>query len=210
MPKISPERKESRRRQILEAAQQLFSRNGFHQTGMAEIVAASRLSRGAVYGYFDSKDEIIEALADDRHAHESVLNEVAASRAEPLMALRALVSAYAQDIADPHGASRRRVGVHGWAEALRNERVRHRIVEGTDAPRALIGSLVARAQREGAMRSDIEPDAVARSLIALFQGFVLQETRRETFDTASCLMVIDHMLDGLSLKGRGVDEGAET
>jgi AcrR family transcriptional regulator len=210
MPKISSERKEARRRQILEAAQQLFSSNGFHQTGMTEIVAASGLSRGAVYGYFDSKDEIIEALADDRHSRESALSEVASLRAEPLVALRALVRTFAQDIGDPNGVSRRRVGVHGWAEALRNERVRHRIIEGTDAPRALIRGLVERAQRDGSIRSDLDPDAVARSLIALFQGFVLQETRGESFDIASCLTVVDQMLDGLLLKGPGASRGGGT
>jgi AcrR family transcriptional regulator len=66
MPKISELRRESRREQILEAALACFSENGFHQTGMADIVRRSGMSHGAVYVYFSSKDDIIEALADDR------------------------------------------------------------------------------------------------------------------------------------------------
>ena len=66
MPKISQSRREARRRDILEAALARFAENGFQPTGMADIVRRSGMSYGAVYGYFHSKDDIIEALADDR------------------------------------------------------------------------------------------------------------------------------------------------
>ena len=72
MPKISEMRRESRREQILQAALACFSEDGFHQTGMADIVRRSGMSHAAVYGYFQSKDEIIEALADDRHQGEAI------------------------------------------------------------------------------------------------------------------------------------------
>ena len=77
MPKISDKKREDRRQQILEAALACFSEDGFHQTGMADIVKRSGLSHGAVYLYFQSKDDLIEALADDRHRREAVLNSVA-------------------------------------------------------------------------------------------------------------------------------------
>ena len=121
MPRISAQRRDARRQQILDAALALFSENGFHQTGMAEIVAATRLSRGAVYLYFSSKDEIIEALADDRHASEALINLAAAQETDALAALRSLVAAYARALVEPGAQARRRVSVHGWAEALRNE-----------------------------------------------------------------------------------------
>lgn len=198
MPRISAARKDERRRQILDAALALFARDGFHQTGMADIVAASGLSRGAVYLYFASKDELIEALADDRHAAEALLNAAAAGRADPLAALRALAATYARALADADGAPRRRVSVHGWAEALRNDRVKARIVEGVDMPRRLIAGLVGRAQAAGRLAGDLDPDAVARALIAVFQGFVLQASWGEPLDVAACLTAVDRMIDGLA------------
>src|SRR5580698_7659121 len=74
MPKISDKQREGRRQQILEAALACFAEDGFHQTGMADIVKRSGLSHGAVYLYFQSKDDLIEALADDRHRREAILN----------------------------------------------------------------------------------------------------------------------------------------
>jgi AcrR family transcriptional regulator len=197
LPKISEVRRESRRQEILEAALACFSENGFHQTGIADIVRRSGMSHGAVYGYFQSKDDIIEALADDRHRSEAILNAVAEKTADPIEALHALVRAYAHWLIDPAGEPRRRVGVHGWAEALRSRRVHARVVEGIDIPRSLIVGLVERAQRIGRLSSDLSADAIARSFIALFQGLVLQVTWGEDIDVDSCLAVIDRMLQGL-------------
>src|SRR5271156_6727715 len=107
LPKISEMRRESRRQQILQAALACFSENGFHQTGMADIVRRSGMSHGAVYVYFGSKDDIIEALADDRHQNEAILNAVAQKAKDPIEALRTLVRAYAGWLIDPAGTPRR-------------------------------------------------------------------------------------------------------
>jgi AcrR family transcriptional regulator len=201
LPKISEKRRQSRRREVLDAALACFSENGFHQTGMADIVARSGMSHGAVYGYFRAKDDIIEALADDRHQSEALLNSVAQKTQDPLEALRAVVRAYAEALSDPAGAARRRVGIHGWAEALRNRRVHARVVEGVDIPRALIVGLVERAQRMGKLPSRLGADAVARSLVALFQGFVLQVAWGEAIAVDGCVAVVDAMLLGLAQAG---------
>ena len=197
MPKISKAQRDSRREQILEAALACFSEEGFHQTGMADIVGRSGMSHGAVYLYFRGKDDIIEALADDRHRSEAILNSAAQQADDPIAGLRALVRAYARALIDPDGEARRRVGVHGWAEALRNPRVRARVVEGIDIPRALIVGLVERAQGAGRLSNELSADAVARAFVALFQGFLLQVAWGEAIDVDSCVAVVDRMLGGL-------------
>ena len=198
MPKISDRRRAARREQIFAAALACFSENGFHQTGMADIVKRSGLSHGAVYLYFASKDDLIEALADDRHRREAVLNSVAEQAANPLDGLSALVRAYARWLTDPAGEPRRRVGVNGWAEALRNERVRARVVEGIEAPRAVIVALVERAQAQRLLPNTISADALARCLIALFQGLVLQAAWGEPIDPDACVDLVERILYGLT------------
>jgi AcrR family transcriptional regulator len=197
MPKISQNQREARRQQILDAALACFSEDGFHQTGMAAIVQRSGLSHGAVYGYFAGKDDIIEALADDRHEREAILNAAAQKQGDPIEALRHLVRCHAQSLADPVAHKARRVSVHGWAEALRSERVHARVVEGVAVPRALISGLVGRAQTIGLLTRELSADAIARCVIALFQGFVLQVVWGEAIDLDACVAVVDHMLRGL-------------
>jgi AcrR family transcriptional regulator len=197
LPKISEIRRESRRQEILQAALACFSEDGFHQTGMADIVRRSGMSHGAVYGYFQSKDDIIEALADDRHQNEAMLNSIALQAGDPIEGLRELVRAYATALADPEGAERRRVAVHGWAEALRNPRVHARVVEGINMPRALIVGLVEQAKRGARLSDDLDAEAIARCLVALFQGFVLQVVWGEEIDVDSCVAALDRMLPAL-------------
>jgi len=197
MPKISPARRDARRQQILDAARQCFSEHGFHQAGMAMIVERSGLSHGAVYGYFSSKDDLIEALADDRHQREAILNATAADARDPLAGLLRLVRAYAEWLNDPSSVTGRRVGVHGWAEALRSQRVKQRVVAGIDAPRRTMIKLIEGAQHTGQICRELRADALARSLIALFQGFVLQSVWDEPLEVRECVAVVERMLKGL-------------
>lgn len=198
MPKISQAKRDARQQQILDAALACFSENGFHQTGMADIVRRSGLSQGAVYLYFQSKDDLIEALAVERHQQEALLNSIAMHADDPLQALSALVRAYAQALMDPDREPMRRVGVNGWAEALRNERVHRAVIEGIEVPRAVIVDLVVRAQRKKLLSSDLAADAIARSLIALFQGFLLQAVWGQPLDVDACVTVVERMLGGLT------------
>jgi AcrR family transcriptional regulator len=59
-----PDVKEERRNQIIEAATKVFNRLGFNKARMDDIVEESGLSKGALYWYFKSKDEIIIAILD--------------------------------------------------------------------------------------------------------------------------------------------------
>ena len=112
--------------------------------------------------------------------------------------LRALVRAYAVMLADPQGEARRRVGVNGWAEALRNARVRDSVVEGITAPIAAIATLIERAKSEGLVSDEVDADSVGRALVALFQGFTLQIAWGQAVDIEAALTVIDRMLSGLA------------
>ena len=59
-----PDVSEERKAQILEAATIVFTKHGFADARMDDIVAQSGLSKGAIYWYFDSKDAIIVSILD--------------------------------------------------------------------------------------------------------------------------------------------------
>ena len=65
-PDVSEERKE----QILDAAAEVFIRAGFHKARMDDIAKQAGLSKGALYWYFDSKDDIIQGIMDRMIARE--------------------------------------------------------------------------------------------------------------------------------------------
>jgi len=59
-PDVSAERKS----QILKAAQDVFTRKGFDEARMDDIAEETGLSKGTLYLYFKSKDDLIFAILD--------------------------------------------------------------------------------------------------------------------------------------------------
>jgi AcrR family transcriptional regulator len=51
-------------RAIAQAAGRLFSRSGYLETSMSDIVAACEVSKGAIYHYFSGKEDLLFAVVD--------------------------------------------------------------------------------------------------------------------------------------------------
>ncbi|MFD3447256.1 TetR family transcriptional regulator [Microbacteriaceae bacterium 4G12] len=64
-PKISDEEKQQRRQQIILAAMEVFKKKGYESATMGDIVEETGMSRGWVYLYFSSKEEIFRAMVDE-------------------------------------------------------------------------------------------------------------------------------------------------
>lgn len=63
-PRLSDELKEKRNLQILDAAKQVFIKKGYGMATLKDIIEETGMSRGWIYLYYKSKDEIFEALLD--------------------------------------------------------------------------------------------------------------------------------------------------
>jgi AcrR family transcriptional regulator len=61
-PAVSEKDKLHRRDEIMVAAKKVFAHNGFHATTIADIAKEPGLAYGSVYQYFDSKEELFDAL----------------------------------------------------------------------------------------------------------------------------------------------------
>ncbi len=64
MPKLSEEVKEARREAILAAARRCFADYGYEGATVARLETATGASRGAIFNYFATKEELFLALAD--------------------------------------------------------------------------------------------------------------------------------------------------
>ena len=52
------------REKILDSALELFAAKGFHNTSVSQIATQARISKGLIYNYFDSKDDLLEQIID--------------------------------------------------------------------------------------------------------------------------------------------------
>ena len=57
--------KAANRRAILDAARQVFAELGYEAASVRDIIRRTKLSVGAFYNYYRSKEEVYEALSDD-------------------------------------------------------------------------------------------------------------------------------------------------
>jgi TetR/AcrR family fatty acid metabolism transcriptional regulator len=53
---------EDKRRQLLDAAVRVFARKGFHASRVGDIAEEAGVAHGLLYHYFDSKDQVLEAV----------------------------------------------------------------------------------------------------------------------------------------------------
>ncbi|MBN2481995.1 MAG: TetR/AcrR family transcriptional regulator [Bacteroidales bacterium] len=51
-----------RKSQIMETALELFARDGYHQTAVSKIADRAGISKGLMYNYFASKEELLDAI----------------------------------------------------------------------------------------------------------------------------------------------------
>ena len=63
MPRISEERKTERREQILDGARRCFAENGYEGATVSRLEDQIGLSRGAIFNYFPSKEDLFVELA---------------------------------------------------------------------------------------------------------------------------------------------------
>lgn len=57
-------REEERRRSILKAAVEVFSKKGYHGCRIADVAKEANIAYGLVYHYFKNKDELLESVFD--------------------------------------------------------------------------------------------------------------------------------------------------
>lgn len=198
MPKVSEAHSAARRQQIIDAAYRCFAAKGFHQTTMRDIYEEAKLSPGAVYHYFDSKDAIIQASFEFDYARSLDLFTAAAQREDPLAALHELIDFFFRGLESAAALGAGRVNVQSWGEALVNppllENKRHFLDRYLDA----LAQLTRSAQARGQIDPALDPRAVGRILLSLYYGLELQKALDDTVEIASYAAAVKSLLRSAS------------
>jgi TetR/AcrR family transcriptional repressor of nem operon len=162
--------------QILEVATRLMAVQGYHRTALDDVLRESGAGKGNFYHYFRSKEDLGYAILDRLLAHFE------ARTLTPIFGLRegpplAQVEAFLDQILATQRA-RNCVGgcpLGNLATELADahEGFRQRLAQGFDRWRECLGAALARAQTEGALAREVEPDGLARFLVAALEGAIL-------------------------------------
>ena len=198
MPKVSQEHSDMQQRAILDAAIRCFARTGFHRTTMRDVVRESGMSAGALYLYFKSKEELIEAIAENRHLRERQWISSALNQDDLSGSLRALIHSFAGALMDRGEQQERRLSVQLWAESLQDPKIRQSVLSGLSTPTDLLTRFFKAVQKQGKLPKSLDCHAASRVLVAFYQGLVLQLAWEPEVALTPHLKVIESMLFALS------------
>lgn len=181
MPRVTDEYREAKRAEILAAAAELFARNGFHATSMADIIAATGMSAGAVYRYFRSKDELIAAVAASAlHAADQVFARLLEGGAtpSPAEAVTSIIDGMVKGVipdSSTLGVDVTRIVLQVWAEAGRNSDIGRHVEATYLRLRGHHAEVARRWQAAGNLPADADPEAVGAAMLGLTQGYLIQK-----------------------------------
>src|SRR5512133_1186992 len=175
MPKVTEAYTETRRQQIIEAAYRCFARKGFHQTSMRDIYAEAGLSPGAIYHYFESKDDIIEASFSFDHQRSLPVLQEAMDDPDPLVAIDRLIRFFYAGLESAAVLGANRVNIQGWAEALVNPRLLDPLQKTFYDFRERLAQVIRRGQAAGAIDPSIDPEAAGEVILSSYLGLYLQK-----------------------------------
>jgi AcrR family transcriptional regulator len=174
-PTLRDEQRALTRRRLLDGAEAVFARGGFHGASVEEVAREAGASTGALYSNFAGKEDLFLALFEERIAAD-------VGDYSQIVAEGTTIEEQARGAADRWMAILRErpdyfpLLIEFWAHAIREPRLRERLAERFAALRSASARLVL----EGAERQGHPPDAEAGELVgmlinALGNGLALEK-----------------------------------
>ena len=161
-----------RREQILRASMACFAKRGFHQTSMHDISAEAGISVGLIYRYFENKDAVISAMADE---HKRDIHEVleGARLAPTLREAFEIIFTWHCCENSPQVVTAFVIDL--FAEAGRNPGVANLVRDVARTAMDGVTDLIARSPEAAQLPHELEPRDVAEMIFALNDGMLMRE-----------------------------------
>jgi AcrR family transcriptional regulator len=186
---------------ILESAYQLFSRNGYEATSVADICKSAGVSKGAFYHHFSTKHAIfLELLENWLTSLDAGLQTV---RLETKNVPQAILNM--ANLADQVVQStdvKLSIILEFWRQASRDPSIWKTAIAPYRRYQEYFAALIKEGIVEGSFRQDIDPNAAAMALVSLAVGLLMQAV----FDPQTINWAhevhhsIDFMLKGLEIR----------
>jgi AcrR family transcriptional regulator len=202
---------ERKRLRIVEAARRVCARDGYEAATMDAVAAEARVSKGTLYNFFEGKEHLF--LSTVLQAYDESEARIAA-RVGPADDPRERLGGFLDALVEsfPQVAAGMMVNLQVWAVVSRDASARDRMFEDLQGRYARTGAdleaALAAGQRVGVFREDLEPEAMAAGLLAVFDGFVYRSVfdadhaNAEGLRTALDMLVRDRVLHRTSEEAR--------
>lgn len=168
---------------------------GFSDLTVDDVCAEAGVSKGAFYGYFEQKQDLLLALLDDDAAAlDRELERITSGSPSGVQRVRRFTEAM---LARGEDAARVQVRADLWSVLLTEATVRRRLARVMQRRRALVRSWIEEAVASGEL-AEIPANALASILLALADGLVLHRALDpNAFQWRNISRAIDVLLAGV-------------
>ncbi|MGD2035318.1 MAG: TetR/AcrR family transcriptional regulator [Bacteroidales bacterium] len=177
--------KQRRRQEILRAAEKVFFTKGIDHSTMDDVAEEAELSKGTLYLYFKSKEEIHWEIAQKHMLRVTEdMMQALDDRKNAVENLQIMARIFAQHFDEEHEAAHSILFFQACDLNnlnLNHEQIRHTFIH--DSPIHLVTKYVEQGMAEGLIRNDISENALSSTLWAQLMG-VLQiiTLKRDLFE----------------------------
>jgi AcrR family transcriptional regulator len=177
------------RTQLLDAAEEIFGRKGFHETTLKEIADRADFSVGSVYSFFQSKDDLYISVWL-RRGEEFLpgLESAIAHATDGIDGIARIVDFEVNFLRARPSFSNLYLRSTGSLVPMSNEVTSEKVFENADRALRIQAEVIAQGQKEGVVRSG-DPAALSRLLSAMVQAF--QNVDNESADPLQASFSLD-------------------
>jgi len=191
-----------RRSQIISAARQVFSRKGYDAATVDEIAEGAGVSKGLIYHYFRSKEDILVATAEAwLDTFEEYTKRMTAAEATASSKLLSVQRLHTEETIK--GWDFVLVQVEFWSELLRQPEIAHHYARMFRNARSLLAATIEEGIASGEFRP-VPAKEVASLMMAMVDGLTLQRMAdKRAFSWRSVSHAMDDLLfNGLLARGK--------
>lgn len=149
-----------------------FAKRGFHQTSMHDISAEAGISVGLIYRYFENKDAVISAMADE---HKRVIQTLLEEARQAPTLLEAFEIIFTWDCSETAPQVVSAFVVDLFAEAGRNPRVADLLRDVGRTSMEGVTDLIARSPEATHLPYDLQPHNIAEMIFAVKDGMLMRD-----------------------------------
>lgn len=178
MPKVTQEHLDSRKAQILDGARRVFAEHGYEGATVARLEEATGLSRGAIFHYFENKNDLFVELALETNTRfgdillESGLDE----------AFRALAQESPEWLA---------VLIETESRMRHDEDFVKRLTAKAEDASPRLQNWFQAEQEAGRLRSDLSWLEIGRFVTSLLNGLALRVASGDPFDIDAMVVLLN-------------------
>lgn len=174
-PRVNEEHLQQRRANIMSTATEVFIKNGYEHTTMKHVMDATGVSRGGLYHYFSSKENLFEAILEEDLRNEVAKTEsllkTTGSHWNLLMQLIYGKDAKSDAKMDPLAPSKLEFFVTGRNDERRKTYAKKRY----DILLPIFSNVIKAGQESGEFSNCYDNEQIGRSIITFIDGIALGE-----------------------------------